>query len=79
MNTKNDRIKEQEQEQEPHAAEGKKMDAKHNLYRMSYPAATGDVITQGHANYCAANGHAKWTVAGVDTGRCPRCDEKTTK
>lgn len=43
-------------------------------YGMSYPALNGEVVTQGHADYCEANGHATHTVNGVAQPRCPRCD-----
>ena len=38
-----------------------------------HPAAFGGVVTQGHANYCASQGHASWIANGVDTGFCSRC------
>ena len=44
----------------------------------SFPILTGDVVTQGHANYCAEHGHATHKVDGVDTGVCPRCGAVTT-
>lgn len=46
-------------------------------YAKSFPAMTGDVVTEGHANHCARNGHATWTADGVDKGVCPRCGEVT--
>lgn len=45
------------------------------VYGLTYPALNGDVVTQGHADYCSDHGHATHTVDGVDTGRCPRCGE----
>ncbi len=46
-------------------------------YRLSTPALNGEVVTEGHANYCAANGHMHHTVDGVEQGICPRCGEVT--
>ena len=48
-----------------------------DIYRLSYPAVTGDTVTQGHADYCAAHGHGTYTVNGVVQGWCPRCGEVT--
>ena len=45
------------------------------MYRLSYPAFTGETITQGHADYCAANGHATLTENGVVGTFCPRCGD----
>lgn len=42
-------------------------------YALSTPALNGETVTQGHTDYCAANGHGTYTVAGVDQGMCPRC------
>ena len=40
---------------------------------MSYPALTGEVVTQAHADHCAAHGHATHT-SGTDVSPwCPRC------
>jgi len=39
--------------------------------------SNGNGVTQAHADYCAANGHAKHTQNGLDTGVCPRCGEVT--
>lgn len=38
-----------------------------------HAAANGTVVTQRHADYCAAHGHATWVEDGVDKGLCPRC------
>jgi hypothetical protein len=46
-------------------------------YGMDMAAAKGEIVCQGHADYCAEHGHAKHTVDGVDTGRCPRCGVRT--
>lgn len=46
-----------------------------NRYARSFPAVTGDVVTQGHANHCAEHGHATHTVDGVVSPFCPRCGE----
>lgn len=42
-------------------------------YGMDMAAAKGQIVCQGHADYCAEHGHATHTVNGKDTGRCPRC------
>lgn len=44
-------------------------------YKLSYPAVNGDVVTEGHANYCKANGHATHVVDGVESSLCPRCGD----
>lgn len=49
------------------------MTTKH--FRMSYPAASGEMILQGHADACAEFGHATWVIDGVKQLRCPRCGE----
>ena len=46
-------------------------------YKLSTPALNGETVTQGHADYCATNGHMTHTVDGVDQGFCPRCGEST--
>lgn len=46
------------------------------MYATSYPTLTGDVVTQGHANYCAEHGHATHTVNGATEPFCPRCGVK---
>lgn len=46
-------------------------------FAMEMPALSGDVVTQGHADYCADNGHAKHTVDGVVSPWCPRCGGST--
>jgi hypothetical protein len=40
---------------------------------MEYPALTGAVVTQAHADYCAAHGHATHTVGEDVSPWCPRC------
>lgn len=45
---------------------------------LDYPAATGGVVTQAHANHCAQHGHAQHISEGVNVGICPRCGEPTT-
>ena len=48
-------------------------------FGMSFPAISGGVVTQGHADYCAAHGHATHTVHKQDgtvhfvSPNCPRC------
>lgn len=48
-----------------------------NIFAMDMAAFEGRTVQQGHANYCAANGHAKMFLEGgaVDAFRnsCPRC------
>lgn len=44
-------------------------------YALSYPALNGDVVTQGHTDYCRDHGHATHKVDGVVQDRCPRCGE----
>lgn len=44
-------------------------------YSRSFPVLTHDVVTQGHADYCAAHGHAAHTVDGVVSPWCPRCGD----
>jgi hypothetical protein len=48
-----------------------------SIYLLSYPAASGEVVTEGHARYCRDHGHAAHTVNGVPSPRCPRCGEST--
>lgn len=45
------------------------------VHSLDYPALDGRVVTQAHADYCQANGHATYKRDGVDTGMCPRCGE----
>jgi hypothetical protein len=52
-------------------------DERRRLYGMTMPASAGETVCQGHADYCAVNGHATWTVDGEDQGTCPRCGEVT--
>lgn len=49
------------------------------MYAHSYPALTGETVTQGHANYCAAHGHATYTQDGIVAPYCPRCGVNTTR
>jgi len=42
------------------------------------PALEGRVITEGHADFCATNGHATHTLNGVAQTHCPRCDALLT-
>jgi hypothetical protein len=50
-----------------------------NEFAMTFPALNGEVVTQGHADYCAANGHASHTVVNStgdvtdSSAHCPRC------
>lgn len=55
---------------------------KYGPYAMSFPVAapadahwTDSVVTQGHADYCAAWGHATFTNDGRVDARCPRCGD----
>ncbi len=42
-------------------------------FKMSYPAINGETVTQGHADYCATNGHATYIKDDVESQFCPRC------
>lgn len=44
-------------------------------WRAEMAYAEGRVVMQGHADYCAENGHARHTVDGVEQVFCPRCGE----
>lgn len=44
-------------------------------FAMRWPALDGDMVLQGHADYCAKHGHAEHFINTVETGRCPRCGE----
>jgi hypothetical protein len=44
-------------------------------YRVSFAAAGGNTVTQGHTDACAEFGHADWAVDGKLTERCARCGE----
>lgn len=44
-------------------------------FGMETPAIDGRPVMQGHADYCAAHGHMKWTRDGVVDAMCPRCGE----
>lgn len=47
-----------------------------NLFAMSFPVVNGEPVMQGHADYCAANGHATHKVDGVQQSYCPRCGDE---
>lgn len=58
------------------------MNAALSAYARSFPAAapadahwTERTVKQGHADYCAAYGHASWTEDGHTVPWCPRCGE----
>ena len=47
-------------------------------FAISHPVPTGDIVMQGHADFCRDYGHATWTVTHRDgttetIARCPRC------
>lgn len=44
-------------------------------WRAGMAYAKGEVVKQGHVDYCEANGHAVHVAEGVRQGRCPRCGE----
>lgn len=50
-------------------------------FGMSFPAISGEPVMKGHADYCAAHGHATHVVKRVDgtvhfvSPRCPRCGD----
>lgn len=44
-----------------------------NAYARDMAALNGTTVTQGHADYCEANGHAVHTVDGEVQPMCPRC------
>jgi len=51
-------------------------------FGMSFPALNGEIVMQGHADYCEANGHATHTVTDLEGNtttaeRCPRCGKLT--
>lgn len=48
-----------------------------SLYALDMAALHGRPVCQGHADYCAAHGHGKNIVDGVERGWCPRCGEVT--
>ena len=48
-------------------------------FALQMPALTGDVVTERHTALCQTRGHATHTVAGVDTGTCPRCGATTCR
>lgn len=41
-------------------------------------ALMGETVTTAHTSWCADRGHAAHTVAGRDTGVCPRCGTVTS-
>lgn len=45
-------------------------------FAMEMPAFELRVVMQGHADYCARNGHAIHKLAGKITSLCPRCGEQ---
>lgn len=47
---------------------------RHAVYGMDMAAASGRAVLQGHADYCAAHGHATNTVNGELQPYCARCD-----
>lgn len=46
-----------------------------NPFALSYPAAFGWVITEGHVQYCREFGHTAWKENDVLSPICPRCGE----
>lgn len=46
-------------------------------FAMQMPASDFGVVTQGHADYCARNGHAIHKLGGRITSLCPRCGERS--
>lgn len=50
-------------------------------FARSFPAISTSenwhdrVVCQGHADYCAENGHASHTIDGIVQPRCPRCGD----
>jgi hypothetical protein len=56
---------------------------KPSYFAMSFPALNGEVVMQGHADYCAEHGHATHTVKRADgvthfvAINCPRCGAST--
>lgn len=44
-------------------------------WRAEMAALNGQVVKQGHADYCEVNGHAVHRVDGVAQLHCPRCGE----
>lgn len=49
-------------------------------FANDFPAVTGGNVTQGHADYCQAHGHATHTITNEDGSTevapyCPRCYE----
>lgn len=44
-------------------------------YSRSYPITSGTTVTQGHADWCAAHGHATVLHDGEPAPWCPRCGE----
>lgn len=49
-----------------------------NSFPLAAPADahwTDTVVTQGHADYCAAHGHADFAIDGRGQSYCPRCGD----
>jgi hypothetical protein len=46
-------------------------------FAMQMPASEFGVVTQGHADYCARNGHAIHKLGGRITSLCPRCGDRS--
>ena len=44
-------------------------------FRIEHPAASGEMIQQGHADACARYGHGVWVIDGVRQPTCSRCGE----
>lgn len=42
-------------------------------YARSFPVLSGEVVTQGHTDWCRDHGHATHSVDGVPDPFCPRC------
>ena len=50
-------------------------DAMRKGARLGYPAVNGDMVTQGHADYCAEYGHAVHMEDSEESPWCPRCGD----
>lgn len=49
-------------------------------FGVSFPALSGEMVLQGHADYCVVFGHASHTVSHLDGSAtvspwCPRCGD----
>lgn len=51
--------------------------ASDRYFAISHPVPSGEIVMQGHADFCRDYGHATWTVDGVPVARCPRCGADT--